>query len=51
VTPTHGDDEVLGKAYDARLVRRLLPFIRPQARLIAVSVGLMFVVMAAPPRM
>jgi len=46
-TGTAHDDEVLGKAYDARLMRRLLEFVRPQARLIALSVALMFVVMGA----
>ena len=41
------DEEVLGKVYDARLVRRLLEFILPQSPLITISVLLMFVVMAA----
>ncbi len=41
------DEVVLGKAYDARLVRRLLEFIIPEAPLITLSVTLMFVVMAA----
>src|SRR5262249_19215024 len=36
------DDEVLGKAYDARLMRRLLAFVRPHAHLVAVS-GLLLV--------
>ena len=44
--PPH-EDEVLGKAYDARLMRRLLEFVAPQAGLIALSVALMFVVMGA----
>jgi ATP-binding cassette subfamily B multidrug efflux pump len=44
--PAH-EDEVLGKAYDARLARRMLPYIIPQARLIALSVVLMFVVMGS----
>ncbi len=44
--PTH-EEEVLGKAYDARLVRRMLPYVTPQARLIALSIVLMFVVMGA----
>jgi len=44
--PAH-EEEVLGKAYDARLARRLLEFVAPQARLIALSVILMFVVMGA----
>lgn len=41
------DDQVLGKAYDARLVRRLLEHVLPQAGLIAVSVALMLVVTGA----
>ncbi len=41
------DDEVLGKAYDARLARRLYDYVAPQAGLIALSLLLMFVVMAA----
>ncbi len=43
----HHDEEVLGKVYDARLVRRLVEFILPQSSLISISVLLMFVVMAA----
>jgi ATP-binding cassette subfamily B protein len=42
-----GDEEVLGKVYDARLVRRLLEFVRPEARLIALSIACMFAVMGA----
>ena len=41
------DEEVLGKVYDARLVRRLLQFVRPEARLIALSIACMFAVMGA----
>jgi ATP-binding cassette subfamily B protein len=41
------DEDVLGKVYDARLVRRLLEFILPESSLITISVLLMFVVMAA----
>lgn len=41
------DEVLLGKAYDARLVRRLLEFVTPEAPLITLSVTLMFVVMAA----
>ena len=44
--PAH-EEEVLGKAYDARLVRRMLPYVAPQARWIALSVTLMFVVIGA----
>ena len=31
------DDEVLGKAYDARLMRRLLTYLRPYWRLVVVG--------------
>jgi ATP-binding cassette subfamily B protein len=40
------DDEVLGRV-DARLVRRLLEFVRPEAGLIAVSIACMFALTAA----
>jgi ATP-binding cassette subfamily B protein len=42
-----GDEDVLGKVYDARLVRRLLGFVRPEAGLIALSIACMFSVMGA----
>ncbi|HEU4401391.1 MAG TPA: ABC transporter ATP-binding protein [Candidatus Polarisedimenticolia bacterium] len=45
-TPAH-DDEVLGKAFDARLARRLYEYVAPQAPLIGRSLALMFVVTAA----
>ncbi len=32
------EDEVLGKAYDSRLMRRLLDFVRPHTRLFALSI-------------
>jgi len=41
------DDRVLGKAYDARLARRLREYILPERWLMALSVTLMFVVMGA----
>jgi ATP-binding cassette subfamily B protein len=41
------DDEVLGKAYDARLVRRLLPWIRPHRGLLALSLFLLLAVTCA----
>ncbi len=41
------DDEVLGKAYDARLARRLLPFLRPHRALLAGSLVLLLAVSAA----
>src|SRR5262249_40488285 len=31
------EEDAVGKAYDARLVRRLWPFVRPHARFIAIS--------------
>ena len=46
-TAGHHEEEVLGKAYDARLVRRMAEYVAPQSRLIAGSVLLMFVVMGA----
>src|SRR5206468_1623613 len=41
------DDEVLGKAYDARLMRRLLGFVRPHAHLVALSGVLLLLVSVA----
>lgn len=41
------DDEVLGKAYDARLMRRLLAYVRPHWRLVAASGALLLVVSGA----
>ena len=40
------EEETLGKAYDPRLVRRLLGFVRPYARLVAVAVGILVMVAA-----
>jgi len=39
------DDEVLGKAYDARLMRRLLAYVRPHVHLVAFS-GLLLVLVS-----
>jgi ATP-binding cassette, subfamily B, multidrug efflux pump len=39
---TPHDDEVLGKAYDARLMRRLLPFIRPYRWVVLAAIALLF---------
>jgi ATP-binding cassette subfamily B multidrug efflux pump len=36
----HGEEEVLGKAYDARLMRRLLRYVRPYRWMTASAVGL-----------
>ena len=41
------DDEVLGKAYDARLMRRLLVYVRPHALLVAASGALLVAVSGA----
>src|SRR5215510_9628768 len=38
--PPHTDDEILGKAYDQRLMRRLWVIVRPHRRLIYVSLVL-----------
>jgi ATP-binding cassette subfamily B protein len=38
----HQDDEVLGKAYDARLMRRLLTYLWPYRLWVAVSLALLF---------
>ncbi len=37
------DDETIGKAYDARLVRRLLRYVRPQRALVVASLALIAV--------
>ncbi len=39
----HTDDEVLGKAYDARVARRLLAYLAPQRRAISTAMALMVV--------
>lgn len=41
-TPT-ADDPTAGRAYDARLVRRLLHYVRPYRRLVAAALGLIAV--------
>ena len=40
------EDEVLGKAYDARLMRRLLTYVRPHRRLVAGSILLLLMTAA-----
>ncbi len=37
--PKHGDEEVLGKAYDGRLMRRLLTYLRPYKLQAGISIG------------
>jgi ATP-binding cassette subfamily B protein len=39
----HHDDEVLGKAYDARLMRRLLQYLRPYWRYVAAALAAIFI--------
>jgi len=41
------EDEILGKAYDARLMRRLLGYVRPYRRLVAGAVVLMLLQLGA----
>lgn len=43
---SHGfqDEEVLGKPYDARLVRRLMSFVKPYTRPVVVAVAMLLVV-------
>ena len=41
-SPDIHEDEALGKAYDARLMRRLLQYIRPYRTLVAAAVVLLF---------
>ena len=35
----HGEDEILGKAYDARLMRRILRYLQPYWKLLAVALA------------
>ncbi len=41
------DDEILGKAYDARLMRRLLVYLRPYWRQVALALGALLIGAAA----
>ncbi len=43
------DDEVLGKAYDARLMKRLLGYIRPYKKYVALAILLNIIVAALGP--
>src|SRR5437868_5665865 len=38
------EDEILGKAYDARIMRRLLTYVRPYAKLAFLALLLLFLV-------
>src|SRR5712692_6326819 len=38
------EDEILGKAYDARIMRRLLTYMRPYMRLALLALALLFLV-------
>jgi ATP-binding cassette subfamily B multidrug efflux pump len=37
----HGDEEALGKVYDSKLLRRLMTYLRPYRRLVAIAVVLL----------
>lgn len=39
----HDEEEVLGKAYDARLMKRLLRYLRPYRRQVVAAIALLFV--------
>src|SRR2546426_12515047 len=41
------EDEILGKAYDARLMRRLLRYLRPYRRAVTASIVLLLLAAAA----
>ena len=48
----HADDEILGKAYDARLMRRLIGYLRPYRRHVTLAIGAIVghsVIELAPP--
>ncbi len=45
--PAGGDDEILGKAYDPHIVRRLLTYLRPYRRNLLAALALMTVATAA----
>ena len=49
---THDDDEILGKAYDGRLIRRLAVFVKPYWKPMLIAMGLMLtgaLIELAPP--
>jgi ATP-binding cassette subfamily B multidrug efflux pump len=43
----HQEEEIVGKAYDARLMRRLLPYVAPYRRWVVVAVALLLVASGA----
>lgn len=43
----HHDEEALGRAYDARLIRRILPYVRPHRRLLGLSMLFLLLISAA----
>ena len=52
MAPTHDDDEILGKAYDGRLIRRLAVFVKPYWRPMLLAMLLMLLgalIELAPP--
>jgi len=46
-TASHHDEEVLGKAYDARLMKRVWRYVLPHRRLVAFSILYLLLVSAA----
>src|SRR5215208_2114640 len=48
-TPSFHEEDAIGKAYDSRLVRRLLAYVRPYLALVARAVALLFVEGALQP--
>src|SRR5262249_7235414 len=47
VSVVHLEEDVLGKVYDARLARRILPYVRPHARLLMVSIVFLVLISGA----
>ena len=46
----HLEDEILGKAYDARLMARMLRYLRPYWKLLAVAFTFLMLQTASPRR-
>ena len=44
---SHHEEEVLGRVYDSRLARRLVPFVRPHRRLLGASLLFLLLISAA----
>jgi len=47
MSPDAHEEDVLGKAYDARLARRLLPYVRPHRTLLALSIAFLLLISGA----